>query len=32
LHASFVAGWLAAALAPRRITESVERWRPLLAQ
>jgi hypothetical protein len=32
LHASFVAGWLGAARAPRRVTESVERWRPLLAQ
>jgi hypothetical protein len=32
LHASFVAGWLAAARSQRSVTESVERWRPLLAQ
>ena len=32
LHASCVAGWLAVARAPRALRESVERWRPLLAQ
>jgi len=31
LHASCVAGWLATARS-RTVTESVERWRPLLAQ